>query len=185
MGLTESEIISRVQSGKTEIFSELYESYVQRIYAFIFYKTHHRETAQDLTSQTFLKALNKINSFDPEKGTFQAWLYQIARNGIIDHYRSLKLSSDIGDAWDLSSGDDVAYDASTRDQLAEVQRALQKFSAEKREIVILRVWEGLSYSEIAEITGKSEAACKMGFSRTIKELKKQIIISLLLISLIP
>ncbi|MFH1375794.1 MAG: sigma-70 family RNA polymerase sigma factor [Patescibacteria group bacterium] len=183
MGLTESEIISRVQSGETEIFSELYEAYVRKIYAFIFYKTHHRESAEDLSSQTFLKALNKINSFDQEKGTFQAWLYQIARNGVTDHYRSLKISSNIEDVWDLSSGDDVARDASVRDQLAEVQGALQRFSPAQREIVILRVWEGLHYAEIAEIVGKSEAACKMDFSRTIKNLKKEIILTLLLLPL--
>lgn len=181
MSQDDHEIIERIQAGETDSFTQLYERYARAIYAFIFYKTHHRETAEDLTSQTFMKALNKIQTFVAEKGTFQAWLYQIARNGVYDHYRSFKKTSDIEDAWDISTGEDVAHDAAVRDQLSEVREAIQKLKPAQRDIVILRVWQGLSYEEIAEIVGKSAGACKMDFCRATRTLKKEILIVLLIL----
>jgi RNA polymerase sigma-70 factor, ECF subfamily len=179
MPLNESELISRVQSGEAEYFGELYESYARRIFVFIYYKTHHRETAEDLTSKTFMKALEKISTFDSDKGSFNSWIYQIARNLVCDHYRSLKFTKDIEDVWDLSSSEDIARDIGNKDQLEEVRVGLQKLSPSQREIIILRVWEGLSYAEIAEAVGKSEAACKMDFGRGVKSLKKEILLLLL------
>lgn len=173
----DAEIVARVQSGETESFTELYDAYFKKIYAFIYYKTHHRETAEDLTSQTFLRALNKLADFDSSRGTFQAWLYQIARNGIYDHYRAMKKTTPLEDAWDLSSAENVAVDAALRTELAEVREALQKLKPEQRDIVILRVWQDLSYEEIAEIVGKSVNACKMTFSRTVKGLRKEFILA--------
>src|SRR6056297_2278284 len=87
----ESQAINNCQQGQLDSFNWLYERYIKKIYNFIYYKTMHQETAEDLTSQTFIKALNKINSFDSEQGTFQAWLYKIARNTVIDHYRTQKI----------------------------------------------------------------------------------------------
>ena len=183
MDFSENEIISRVQNGETHFFGELYEIYIKKIFAFIYYKTHHRETAQDLTSQTFMKALEKISTFDSDKGSFNSWIYQIARNSVCDHFRSFQFDKNIDDIWDLTSSDDVPRDVANKIQLEEVREGLQKLSPQQREIIILRVWEGLKFSEISEILSKSEAACKMDFSRGIKNLKKEVILTLLFTSL--
>src|SRR3989344_6704647 len=170
---TESQLIERCQQGELNQFGVLYDTYIKKIYDFIYYKTHHQQTAEDLTSHTFLKALRSINSFSNTAGTFQAWLYQIARNTVIDHYRTQKATVNLEDAWDLHDNTDIVRDTDTALKLETVQAALQQLSSEQRDIVLLRVWSGLSYAEIAAIVGKTEDSCKVSFSRTIKKLREQ------------
>jgi len=180
---TDSELVLICQAGETDRFAELFDRYSEPIYRFIFYKTHHRETAEDLLSQTFLRALEKIDQFNTKKGTFQAWLYQIARNLVIDHYRAFRTDSPIEDAWSVSDSVDIERDVEMISQFSEVRAALSELSGAQREIVLLRAWEGRSYAEIAEIVGKSEAACKMSFSRTTKSLKKEFAVFFLILFL--
>ncbi|XOB40888.1 MAG: RNA polymerase sigma factor [Candidatus Nealsonbacteria bacterium] len=158
-------------------FGQLYDKYIKKIFNFIYYKTHHKETAEDLTSDTFIKALNKLDRFDESKGSFSTWIYQIARNTVIDFYRTKKNSINIDDIWDLSTDEDILRDLDTAKRLEDVKEYLKTLKSEQREIVILRVWEGMSYKEISEAMGKSEASCKMAFSRTIKILKEQMPLS--------
>jgi len=168
----------------TEDFSQLYDKYVKKIFNFIYYKTHHKETAEDLTSETFMKALTKISGFDESKGAFSTWLYQIARNTVIDFYRIKKSNLNIDDIWDLANEENIACDLDTKQKLTEVKKYLKTLKSEQREIVILRVWEGMSYKEISEAMGKSEASCKMAFSRTIKILKEKMPLSVFLTMLL-
>jgi RNA polymerase sigma-70 factor (ECF subfamily) len=71
-----------------EHFSELYETYFDKIYKFVFLKTYDRQLAQDITYETFLKALDKINTFKNNKeSSFKAWIYRIAYNLVIDNYK--------------------------------------------------------------------------------------------------
>ena len=164
----------------TKNFGQLYDKYVKKIFNFIYYKTHHKETAEDLTSETFMKALTKINEFDEDKGAFSTWLYQIARNTVIDFYRTKKSNLNIDDIWDLANEEDILCDLDTKEKLTEVKKYLKKLKSEQREIVILRVWEGMSYKEISEAVGKSEASCKMSFSRTIHQLRLEMPLSVFL-----
>lgn len=176
----EQDTVRACQAGELEEFGRLYDAYSRKIYDFIYYKTHHKETAEDLTSKTFMKVLEKITLFDCGKGHFSSWLYEIARNTIIDFYRTKKGDIGIDDVWDLPVNDDLARDIDIRDRLASVEQYLKKLSSEQREIVILRVWQGLPYKEIAEITRRSVPSCKMMFSRTMRELRKEMPLSLYL-----
>lgn len=152
-------------------FGALYTEYVQPIYRFVYRRTLDRMLAEDLTSTTFLKALEKIRTYDSAKGPFVAWLYRIARNTVTDHYRTRRVHANIEDVWDLASDDDPTAGVDTQLASKELRAALAKLPADKREIVLLRVWEGLSYAEIAAITGKSEGNCKVIFSRAVKDLR--------------
>lgn len=164
--------IENCQKGRKDDFAYIYDVFVEKIYKFIYYKTGHRETAEDLTSQTFFKALNKINTFKVNDN-FSAWIYRIARNLVIDHYRTKKNDNNIDDMWDLSAQEDLELDTDNKHKILAVKEYLQELKKEQREIVIMRVWEGLSYQEIAEIIGKSEGSVKMTFVRTIKKLREE------------
>src|SRR5690606_23089497 len=117
----------------------------------IYFRVHHTETAEDLTSSVFVKALENIGQFNPSKGSFSAWVYQIARNAIIDHVRKFKPTQDIETAWDLSDGTNIPKDFDAKEQLATVQAYLKELDPHLRDIIIMRVWDGLSHKEIAEI----------------------------------
>lgn len=166
----EKEIIAACQAGATERFGELYDAYVKKIYNFIYYKTHHKETAEDLVSETFRKALSHITTFDNSR-SFSAWLYQIARNTVIDHYRTFHAVGNIDDVWDLAGTTDIERDADVKLRLDQISRYIKDLPAHQREIITLRLWESMSYKEIAEIVGKSENTCKMTFSRAIRDLR--------------
>jgi len=178
MEINEVKIIKKCKAGRLEEFGLLYDKYIIKIYDFIYYKTHHKETAEDLCSLVFLKAVDKIKGFNLEKGTFQAWIYAIARNTVIDYYRTKKNDLDIEDIWDLRGGENIERDTDTRIKLEKVEKYIKELKPWQRDIIIMRVWQGLGYREIAEILNKSEASCKMAYSRAINKLRREMPLAL-------
>lgn len=166
-------LVKEYLGGNKEAFGFLYESYIKPIYNFVYFKTFHKETAEDITSRVFIKAYTALQSYQEDKGSFSAWLYSIARNAVIDHYRSQHATLDIEDVWDLQGDVDIPRDTDARLSLEKVQSYLKDLPSQQRELVLMRVWQELTYEEIASITGKSEASCKMMYSRTIKKLREQ------------
>lgn len=155
-------------------FISIYDDFSDKIYRFIYYKTCHRETAEDITSLTFLKAMEKWHLYNNKKGSVSTWLYGIARNLIIDHYRKHKkwgFIKDINDIWDLPSGDNVLLELTNKEMNEELHQTLNSLAPGQREVIMLRLWDNLSYKEIAFIMAKSEASCKMLFSRALGKLK--------------
>jgi len=173
MAINELQIIQACQTGNLDRFAEIYDVYIKKIYSFIYYRTGHKQIAEDITSTVFIKSMEKINTFDPQQGKFSSWLYRIARNSVIDHYRTKKDIANIDDIWDLGQSHNFndKFDANLK--LEEIRKYMQKFSKEQREIIIMRVWDELSYKEIAEITGKSEGALKMIVSRVLGKVRKE------------
>lgn len=168
---TDSDLVHSYRNGDSTAFDELYIRHLKGIYGFVFYRVMDRMTAEDLTSQTFIKALEHIRSYDDRKGAFSTWLYRIARNTVHDHFRTLRPHENIDDVWDLAADENPFLDTAGSMDKARIRDALNTLESDKRELVIMRLWDGLSYKEIADLTGKSEAACKMAFSRTVSELR--------------
>lgn len=166
-------IVKECQDGDLTNFGKIYDEYIRKIYDFVYYKTHHRETAEDIVSNVFIKALNNIKTVDLRKASFKTWLYTIARNTVIDYYRTKKIDKDIDDVWDLASKGDVIKDIDIKNRIKEIESYLENIKSEHRDILIMRVWQGMSYKEIAEVMGKSEASCKMMYGRVIKKLRKE------------
>jgi RNA polymerase sigma factor (sigma-70 family) len=166
-------ILEECRNGNLTRFSALYDLYAEKIYRFIYLKTHHKETAEDIMSVVFIKTLENISSYDMKKAKFSTWLYRIAGNTVIDHYRAARPSANIEDAWDISDGIDIARDADMKLRLATVQKHMQKLAPKQRDIIMMRIWQDMSYEEIAEIMGSSTDAARMLFSRAMRELKKE------------
>jgi RNA polymerase sigma-70 factor (ECF subfamily) len=184
MDIDEAKIIQDCQKGQAEQFGLLYNKYIKKIYNFIYYRILHTQTAEDLTSIVFTKAFSKLNKFNSKKGSFSAWLYQIARNTLTDYYRSKKVDYDIDGFWNLSDKTDLIKELDLKDKLGEVKQYLNKLPLAQRELIIMRIWDGLSYKEISNILGKSEASCKMMFSRALNKLREDLPLSIITIILI-
>ena len=183
MKQTDIELVRRFQSGDTEAYGELYDRYIRQVYDFVYYKTHHRETAEDLVSRIFMKAMEHISSFDSalKDSSFRRWLYRIAANTVIDHYRVSRQVVDINDVWDLSDDSDIERDADIREKIRQVKEYLGKLNTEQRDVVVMRIWQGMSHREIAEVLNKSEEGCRVMFHRAITKLRKEIAMLVLLL----
>jgi RNA polymerase sigma-70 factor (ECF subfamily) len=172
--INERKWLKRCLQGDKNAFSRLYESYIDRIYDFVYFKTYHKETAEDITGNTFLKAFDRIQQFDPRKGMFIAWLYTIAKNEINDFFRKKHPVLSLEDIWDIPAETDVEIDAVNRENFNTLQRYLQKLPASKRDILILRVWQDLPFRDIAAILNQGEGQCKMTFYRLIRKMKQEV-----------
>lgn len=181
MSIQEPQLIIDSLAGDAQAFAKLYETYLPKIYRYHYYRTFRKETAEDLTSQTFLRALEHLGTYKPTKGSFSAWLYRIARNLLIDQVRAERPTIDIEELTDtLTTSQALETTLETKDQLERIKKYIESLSKDQREVVLLRLWDERSYAEIAEITQKSEAACKMLLSRTLKTLREQTSLTLCL-----
>jgi RNA polymerase sigma-70 factor (ECF subfamily) len=184
--MNEQESIRACKRGELEHFEDLYSAYVHDIYRFVYYRVRNKEIAEDVTSDIFFKALRAITSFS-EGQSFRAWIYTIARNTLVDHYRKHKdvQTLDADDAPDVvDEGEDIEERQHNILLLEQVKESLKKLSDTQQEIVTMRVWDELSYKEIAEITGKTEGNCKMIFSRAVGQLREMVPISVLIVLMV-
>ncbi len=170
-------LIQRAKHGDKQAFGTLYQMYLDRIYRYIFFKTRQNRTlAEDLTSEVFVKAWQKIDTFGKSlpagrQGSFQAWLYTIARNTLIDHIRSIHthvvLNENIPDEKET-----IEESVDQKMTIEKVMQCLDSLTTEQREIIILRFVNDLSYKEIVHIIGKKEEAIRAMQYRALKILRK-------------
>lgn len=172
-------LIRQAQAGQSEAFGKIYDLYIKKIYDFVYYKTLHKNTAEDIVSEVFLKAWKNINQFND--GSFSAWLYTIARNTIIDNYRKQQDLIDIDDCWDLADGQDFLSKIDGNLKIEKIKQAMSSLKASDRELVIMRLWLDMSFKDIAEQTGKTEGAVKMSFGRALVSLKNKIPLALIIL----
>ncbi len=175
------ELVKYCQEWKLDYFWVLYDRYIDNIYKFIYIKVSNKEIAEDLTSEVFLKSLNKINNFKEKKwATFKSWIYKIAYNLVIDFYRTKRDNLSLDDYMNLERIIDLWKDIDNKNKIKEVLKYLNTLKKEHKEIIILRVWYDLSYKEISEITSIKIDNCKQIFCRTIKKVNSNVILLILL-----
>jgi RNA polymerase sigma-70 factor (ECF subfamily) len=157
-----------------EAFTELYGRYLDRVYGFILIRTGDVQDAQDLTSQTFLAALESIHKYDG-RGSFGGWLFGIARHKIADHYRRRRVQVPLDDADLLHHPDPSPEDmVHTHLQLDRVAQALQGLDAQQAEAVALRIFGQLDAVQVGQVMGKSQAAAKMLVHRGLHHLQQKL-----------
>ncbi len=166
----EIDLVKQCQKGEVDAFASLYDIYAEKIYNFIYFRVSHRETAEDLTSLVFTKALEGIDNFNIELGYFSAWIYRIARNTVIDFYRTKKNNQDLDD--EITDENDLEYDIDIKCSLDNVKKQINRLTREQKDILVMRIWDGLSYEEISKIVGKSEANCKVITSRALATIRR-------------
>lgn len=168
----EEKLIHEAIKGESSSFGILYDRYQPQIYRFIYLKVSHREEAEDLTHQVFLQAWKKMESYTFQGFPFSSWLYRIARNQVIDHYRTRKAHLDIEEMSEIKMTEFVTSEIDKNLDMNQVKSAIAKLTPEHQDIIILRFVEDMSPGEIAVITGKSPVAIRLLQHRALKNLKK-------------
>lgn len=169
--MTEQEIIAICQKWNMNFFQELYEKYVDHIYKFIYLKTYDTDISEDLTSQTFLKAIDKIHTFqNNDQANFKAWLYRIAYNNVIDMYKSKQEHLEIDSIEDEWYSENFWENFDNKELLKNIMTYLNTLNPKHKQILIMRIWDDLSYKEISEITQESVDNCKKIVSRTLAKI---------------
>lgn len=169
--MSEREAISLCQKGELEYFSVLYEIYFDKIYKFVYLKTFDINLAQDITSETFLRALNKINTFKNNRDSnFNAWIYRIAYNLIVDDYKVANKSISIDEVLELWYDNNFIENLDNKEKVKEVLDFFWTLNPKHKQILIMRFWDDLSFKEISELTWESVANCKKVVSRTLMKI---------------
>jgi len=174
----EQELIQAAQHGDDQAFGRLYDHYIKAIYRFIAVKVGSKEQAEDLTHEVFLRAWQKLPSFKSRGFPFSSWLYRIARNRVIDHYRTQKSHLNVDDLVGQMEEEFLKVSSDQRQQLdlkldlEKVMSALEQLTPDQREVMELRFIEDLSPKEIAEVIGKREGTVRILQHRATKKLQE-------------
>lgn len=175
--ISENILLYKLKAHKDpDAFAALYDIYAKRIYRFVYFKVSGREEAEDITSEVFLKAWNYISE-EKEVKSFSGLLYKIARNCIIDLYRSKAvrheniLLSSLSEGVDLGDAGREATKLNNKLEAQDLIKVIKKLKLEYQEVLTLRYVDELQIEEIAEITGKGNVAVRVTLHRALKKLK--------------
>lgn len=161
-------------NGEASAFGLLYDKYQPQIYRFIYLKVSHREEAEDLCHQVFLSAWQNMGSYEFKGFPFSTWLYSIARNKVIDYYRTKKNFIDIETIY-IAEEDDKKTNESILDfkiSIDGVKKAISEIPQIEQDVIIMRFVEDMSPQEIAPILNKSEGLIRAIQHKAIKRLKE-------------
>ena len=165
-----AQLVKKAQGGSEAAFGQVYDLLFQKIYRFIFYRVGHKEVAEDLAEEVFIKAFGKLGTLDKPE-VFLGWIYRIARNTVIDYYREKKLTVSLEDVENT-----LEYETNTVDLLqleyeqAALLKLLKELGAEQQAVIKLKFLEDLSNAEIAVILNKTEGAIRVIQHRAITKL---------------
>ena len=169
-------LVELARKGDKDAFGLLYDHYHVAVYRFLFYRTRSVQVAEDLTSETFFRALRSMTGFRWQGKDFGAWLMTIARNLATDHFKAgrtrLELTTeDMGLHDSASDGPEKIVMAGITNEM--LLASLSKLPDEQRDCIIMRFLQGLSIAETAAILGRSDGAVKQLQLRGIRNLAKQ------------
>jgi RNA polymerase sigma-70 factor (ECF subfamily) len=167
------ELVAAAQKGDQNAFGQLYDRYVDVVFRFILFRVGDRPLAEDLTSETFLRALRRISSVSYQGRDVGAWFVTIARNLVLDHVKSsrYRLEMTTADILESSANDrgpehEVVEEATAH----ELMRCVAQLGRDQQECIMLRFMQGLSVSETAAVMGRNEGAVKALQHRAVRRL---------------
>jgi RNA polymerase sigma-70 factor (ECF subfamily) len=153
-------------------FSVLYDRYVQSIYRYLYYRIGSVPEAEDLTSQTFLAALEALPRYQ-HQGNFAAWLFRIARGKVIDYIRKQQKQLPLKDTY-LAEAVDLLAQLAHSDEIAHLSSLIHLLDEDDQELIRLRYTAGLPFAQIAVILGSNENTVKKCLYRVMARLESQL-----------
>jgi RNA polymerase sigma-70 factor, ECF subfamily len=172
-----SALVELAQRGDAEAFGMLYERYVDVVYRYVYVRVGTQQLAEDITSETFLRALRRMDTFSWQGRDIAAWFVTIARNLITDNAKSARFRMEVTTADMLDADQRVdAVDTEVLQRLRNQRliEAVKTLKPEQAECVVLRFLQGMSLAETAKVLGKSEGAVKQLQLRAVRALHREL-----------
>ena len=172
--MDEMTLVRFSQQGDQEMFARLYQTYVDRIYRYVYFRVADENLAEDITAQIFLKVWEKLDSYQPGQSPFMAWIYRIAHNTVIDYYRTRKFAVSLENARpaEISHDDEVDEKLDFQFQSQKLSAALRDLTKEQRQVLVLKFVDGMSTTEIAKQLKKKTGAIRALQMRGLQGLAK-------------
>ncbi len=172
----EKQYIKEAQAGNKESFAQLYRHYLPQIFRFVYLKVNNKAEAEDLTHEVFLNTWQNLKTYTHREFPFSSWLYRIARNEVIDFYRTnkkeVRLELVEEDFIKIPETESLNLDQSL--ELEKIKKLFQHLTQEQQDVLIMRFIEDLSPKEVSAALNKSEGAVRIIQHRGLNELKKLI-----------
>ena len=177
---SEEELVKRAQHDR-QAFGELYEIYYQRIFNFVLKRTANVQLSLDITSVTFLKALDQIKKYRWRDVPFGAWLYRIASNEVNDHYRrqdgrlaSIEQIAELSDTADYSDEiADAEEELDRHKEFLQLHKKIAELPEMYQEVITLKFFEKKKIREMVNILGKKEGTIKSLLHRGLEKLREK------------
>jgi len=169
-------LVDRAQRGERQALEELYLLHFDRIYSYLHLSLGNRHDAEDLTTQTFLKMLEAIGRFRWQSAPFSAWLFRIAHNLAMDHFRARRRVRTEEEVPEPAGAEESSAEEQALDSLGDagMLELIERLSAEQRQVLTLKFLFGFANAEVAEILDKSEGAVKSLQHRALASLQKHV-----------
>ena len=149
---SDAHLLVRIARGDREAFEELYRRYVRTVYGFALRRLGDRDRAEEAVQEVFASVWRSARSYRPERGPGARWLFAVARNAVIDRFRTRsELPAEIPDAPAADAGPEERVEAGW--VAWRVHRALEELPESERTVLELAYWSGLSQSEVADFLG--------------------------------
>lgn len=169
--------IQKAKSWDLHAFWDLYELSYERVYRFLFYRTLDTDSTESLVSDVYAKAINQIRKFRGNtEWEFFSWILQIAYTTFIDSTRKKYENTSLEDIeWEAAYTLHIESDIDNRDQISQVLKYMdENLSPRDKNIIMMRIWDEMSYEEISRITGESVSNSKKIVSRVLQKISANI-----------
>jgi RNA polymerase sigma factor (sigma-70 family) len=172
--LTQAQIVEKIGSGAAEVFAELYEQYLPKVYRYISYRITDMHLAEDLTSTVFEKALTRFKSYNPEKAHFSTWVFTIARNTLTDHYRTSRKEQPFPLDDPIAAASPELSPEEEGDRAEEIRllnSCVARLSSPEQEIISLKFGAEMTNRQIARTLNLSESNVGIIIYRAVRKLR--------------
>ncbi len=175
----DAEVVRQCLAGDGTAWESVVHAQTRRIYNLCYRFTGQRQEAEDLTQEVFVRVFRTLEKFDPNQGSLNVWMYRVARNLLIDHYRATRrdrMTSSLDDDTPFELKDTKAPSPHRAAELGELretlQKALTRLSPELREAIVMRDLQGMEYREIGQVLAIPDGTVKSRINRGRAELAK-------------
>lgn len=166
-------LVDRAKEGDADAFGGLYDRFQPEILRYLIVRVRDVQVAEDLAQQVFLKAWQAVPRYEHRGAPFRAWLYRMAHNQMVDHFRTSRPTTDL-EGIDLPEPSEAEERLLTEEMNGMLQAALERLSEDHRQVLVLRFLMEKSAREIGEVMGRKEVTIRGLQMRALQALRREI-----------